>query len=1039
LPLLLSSPVNAFDQTEPLVGIRENTPGVHAIVNARIVVRPGEIIDRGTLVIRDGVIQAVGPGVEPPPDARIWDGEGLTLYPGLLDAHTHVGMGKRPSGRGGGEGPDRGAGRDAGGNAGREAGASHWNPLVHPERSAAQLFRYDEEEIDELRALGFTAALAIPSGGVFRGSSALVSLREGEANDLIIRDQVTQHVAFERTGWPNPTYPSSLMGSIALFRQTLLDAEWYIKIHRARERNGSEGRVPETNQALEALTSAVTKRMPVEIEVDDELTFLRTVRLGREFELDLRIRGSGHEYRRLAQIAETDVPVILPVDFPEPPEVEDPEEALSVSLRDLSHWEDAPGNPAALSEAGVRFVLTTDGLEKTKTFTERVRMAIDRGLDPDEALAALTVRPAVLLGVDGELGSLEKGKLAHVVVTDGDLFDEETEVVEVWVDGHRHEVADHPPVDPRGDWRLSLVLPDPEGGTRTLAWNLEIGGRRDRPNATFEVDDTKVRARKFEQERRRLVMVVPGGKLGFEGVLRLTGYAEEETMSGGGQLPDGAEFEWSATPIEKTEEEAAAGEAETRESAEEAGAEEEQAAEEAPPVPVLPAGAYGRPALPEQPPHLLVRDATLWTCGPQGRLEETDLLVERGKIREIGPDLEVPPGALVIEAAGKHVTPGLIDAHSHTGIYGGVNEGTQAVTSEVRIADVVDSDDIAFYRELAGGLTVANQLHGSANPIGGQNSVVKLRWGDPPADFGVPDALPGIKFALGENVKQSNWGNDYTTRYPQTRMGVEQIIRDRFRATLDYERRWKESQSSRRSGGLPPRRDLELEALAEILHGLRKIHCHSYRQDEILMLVRVAEDFGFEIGVFQHVLEGYKVAEVLAEHGAGASCFSDWWAYKFEVYDAIPYNGGLMHDVGVLTSFNSDSDELARRLNTEAAKAVKYGGLSEEEALKLVTINPARQLGIDHRAGSLEKGKDADFVIWSGHPLSTYTICEQTWIDGRRYFDRDEDLEMRERVASERARIIQKILSRGEKKKPNGKDGPDSGEESPSGEEVTGS
>jgi len=277
-------------------------------------------------------------------------------------------------------------------------------------------------------------------------------------------------------------------------------------------------------------------------------------------------------------------------------------------------------------------------------------------------------------------------------------------------------------------------------------------------------------------------------------------------------------------------------------------------------------------------------------------------------------------------------------------------------------------------------------------------------------------AIGGIKFALGENPKQSNWGEKYTTRYPQTRMGVEQIIRDEFTAAREYEKAMANAKSN--ATLIPPRRDLELETLVEILNKKRLIHSHCYRQDEIMMLLKVSDDFGFQVGTLQHILEGYKVADEMAKRGVGGSAFSDWWAYKFEVIDAIPYAGALMHNAGVLVSYNSDSNEMARRLNTEAAKAVKYGGLSEIEALKFVTINPAKQLRIDNRVGSLEVGKDADFVIWSGHPLSTYTICEQTWIDGRKYFDREEDAMMREDVQKKKAELVQKALK--SKKKGSG-------------------
>ncbi|MFP6691486.1 MAG: amidohydrolase, partial [Pirellulales bacterium] len=414
---------------------------------------------------------------------------------------------------------------------------------------------------------------------------------------------------------------------------------------------------------------------------------------------------------------------------------------------------------------------------------------------------------------------------------------------------------------------------------------------------------------------------------------------------------------------------------------------------------------------PPGPDSVLVRGATIWTCSEAGVLTEADLLFGAGKIIAVGRDLKVAKGTRVIDANGRHVTPGLIDCHSHMATDGGINESTQAVTAEVRIGDFIDAEDIAIYRQLAGGVTAANILHGSANPIGGQNQVVKLRWGFESEGLKFEGAPAGIKFALGENVKQSNWGEKYTTRYPQTRMGVVQIIRDTLQAARDYRRAhaaWRRTRS-----GLPPRVDLELEAIAEILEGRRWIHCHSYRQDEILALIRTLDDFGVTIGTFQHILEGYKVADAMRRHGATGSAFSDWWAYKIEVYDAIPYNGALMHRAGVNVSFNSDDRELARHLNQEAVKAVKYGGLPPEEALKFVTLNPAIQLRINKHVGSLEAGKHADLVVWSGNPLSNFTRCEQTWIDGRKYFDREDDVARRQRAAEMHRALVQKILVSG--------------------------
>lgn len=409
------------------------------------------------------------------------------------------------------------------------------------------------------------------------------------------------------------------------------------------------------------------------------------------------------------------------------------------------------------------------------------------------------------------------------------------------------------------------------------------------------------------------------------------------------------------------------------------------------------------------PPAIWVQDATIWTGGKKGVLTNADIIADDGKIGVIlAPPKNLSrsgPQPFVIYARGLHITPGLIDAHSHSAILGAVNESTLPSTAMVRIGDVVNSETRNIQDQLAGGLTTANLLHGSANPIGGQSQIIKLRDGASPEAMKFEDAPPGIKFALGENVKQSNWGEKFTTRFPQTRMGVPTFYRNRFTAAQQYLKEWRDF---KKIGGPPPRRDLELEALGEIIEGQRFIHCHSYRQDEILAFLRVMESFNVRVGTLQHALEGYKIADEIARHGAGVSCFADWWAYKFEVYDAIPYAGALLRERGVLVSFNSDSSDLARRLNTEAAKAVKFGGVPEEEALKFVTINPAKQLGIDKRVGSLEPGKDADFVVWSGNPLDSRSVVLQTWIDGKKYFDRDEARQRAAALQQERADLIAK-------------------------------
>jgi imidazolonepropionase-like amidohydrolase len=418
----------------------------------------------------------------------------------------------------------------------------------------------------------------------------------------------------------------------------------------------------------------------------------------------------------------------------------------------------------------------------------------------------------------------------------------------------------------------------------------------------------------------------------------------------------------------------------------------------------------------------LIRNATVLTI-TKGDLANTSVLVRGGRIAAIGPALEAPAGATVVDGTGKFLMPGIIDAHSHIAATGGINEGSLSVTSMVRIADVIDPDDIDIYRALAGGVTTVNVLHGSANAIGGLNAVLKLRWGKDAAGMLFAGAPPGIKFALGENPKRSNnpGGAGAAQRYPATRMGVMDVIREAFTQARDYQAAWKAHDRRVAAGEktlLPPRRDYTLEPLVEILEGKRLVHAHCYRADEILQLIRLAEEFGFRIATFQHVLEGYKVADEIAKHGAGASTFSDWWAFKVEAFEAIPYNAALMTERGVLVSINSDSAEEMRHLNQEAAKTVRWGGLSDNDALKLITINPAKQLGIDARVGSIEVGKDADLVLFDKHPLSVYAVPQTVWVDGQVAFDRQQDLAGRAARAAEKQALIDKAKKAGTQARP---------------------
>jgi imidazolonepropionase-like amidohydrolase len=972
------STVTVLAQTTPATGIRQNTPTIHAFINARIVQAPGKTVEGATLVIRDGVVSSVGTA-SVPQDARVWDMKGMTIYPGLIDAYTDYGLPK----------PSQVAqpGQQVSQSQPAETrGAAFWTDAVMAHQNAAELFSPDAKAAEKLRSQGFTTALVVPQKGNLKGTSTLVNLGDRKANDVILRNSIAHHISL--TVDPRrEIYPTSLMGVIALVRQTLLDTEWYQKALEAYRKRPSLQR-PETNESLAALKDVPRGAMPVVIETSDDLDFLRAQAIGREFGLNLIVLGSGYEYRLLQAIAATQCDVILPLNFPQTPSVQTPEEALEVSLADLRHWDEAPENPKRLQEAGVRFALTSALLKDKAMFLAQLRKAVQRGLTKDAALAALTTTPARIFGVESRLGSLEPGKLANFVIANGDLFTEKTEIREVWIDGRRYEVKPKPEVEPRGTW--SLALPGQTPGDTTL---LKIKGEPEALAGVFK-RKKEVKLSTVSLSTSRLMLSFPGDSIGYPGIVRMTAVVSTQRLEGSGEWPDGKSFFWSGTRVLPFVSEPDTAKQKTV----------------APALfpPVYPPGEFGRPTVPDQPAAILVQNTTVWTCGPEGRMENADVLFEKGKVKKVGRNISAPAGAIVIDGTGKQLTPGIIDAHSHMAETGDVNEASRAVSAEVRMADIIDGSDIDIYRALAGGTTEAHVLHGSANPIGGQCQLVKLRWGMLPEELKFEGAPPTIKFALGENVKQANWPEGDAKRYPQTRMGVEQTIRDEFRAALDYEKAWKRFEEDR--SGIPPRRSLELEAILEVLHGKLLVHCHAYRQDEILMMMRLAEEFGFRIRSFEHILEGYKVADVMAKHGAGGSTFSDWWGYKLEVYDAIPYNGMLMHDQGVLVSFNSDSDELSRRLNWDAAKAVRYGGLTEEEALKLVTINPARQLKVDSRVGSLEPGKDADFVIWSGSPLSVYSQCQQTWIDGRKYFDREEDRHLYEEGQRQRAVLVQKAL-----------------------------
>jgi N-acetylglucosamine-6-phosphate deacetylase len=987
------------------------------------------VIEKGTVLIEDGKILAVGEDVELPAHATEIDLSGSTVYPGFFDGYQPLDIEREEGDR----------------------GTAYWNTAIRPQLKVLDYIARDDELNDALRKQGITARLVAPRGAILQGRSVLLSTADQPPSLTLLRAGVSQHLRLTvPPGGGRGSYPNSPMGSVALARQAFYDASWYGKAWNAYKADPSLQR-PEKNTALEELKGYPGSGRLVIADGINELYSLRADRFAREFNLRLALLGSGLEYRRLEELRRTGRTVILPLKFPMPPNVGTAEVAMDASLRELMHWDLAPENPARLSRSGIPIAFTTHGLESSGAFLGALRKAISRGLSKIDALRALTTTPADLFGVSGELGTIEKGKLASIVVTDGDLFEKKTRITETWVAGERYRIVLPPLEDLRGRWDLRVssakpgrVLMEIAGTPEKLSGHFELPAKaEDKPaekknrKKKKKKDEAKEAGDKVQKSTlahlglsdARFSCVFSAKDFGGEGIAMLSAVLQQErdgstSLLGDVTWPDGRRSSLRGTRAPKNKSE------EKKETAKKKDGKKKEASRAASYEVNFPLGAYGRKAEPSQPALVVIREATVWSCTKRGVIEKADVLFGAGKILALGPKLKVPEGTIVIDGKGKHVTPGIIDCHSHIATDGGINESAQAVTAEVRIGDFINCDDINIYRQLAGGVTTSNILHGSANPIGGQNQVIKMRWGASDEAMKFRAAPQGIKFALGENVKQSNWGDKYTTRYPQTRMGVEQIFRDEFQSAREYRKRWSEWNAKR--SGLPPRRDLELDAIVEILQGRRLVHCHSYRQDEILALIRVLDDFDIRIATFQHILEGYKVADAMAKHGAMGSAFADWWAYKFEVYDAIPYNGTLMHQAGVVVSFNSDDAELGRRLNHEAAKATKYGGVPEAEALKFVTLNPARQLRIDKRVGSIRKGLDADLVIWSGHPLSIMSRCEQTWVDGRRYFDIEEDNQARRQVDERRAALIQKVLASEEKMLAPGKKIPEAADLWPS-------
>ena len=941
--------------TFPVNGVADPKSGCVAFTNATIVKDATTTINNGTLVIRDGRIVAVGTGVSIPADAVVMDCNGKFIYPSFVDAYSSYGM---PV-------PQRGAGgfdfRAPAQLTSNQKGAYGWNQALRTDIEGARVFTSDDAKAKPLRDAGFGTVGTHHPDGIARGTGIVATLANEKDNMVILKDKASAHYSFSK-GTSGQSYPQSLMGSIALLRQTFIDADWY------KSNPKDEG----VNLSLKYFNDQ--RSLPQFFDAGDKWQALRADKLGDEFGVQYVIKGGGNEYQRIEEMKATKATFILPLNFPAPMDVDDPAEMRFVGVDQLKHWELAPTNPAAFEKAGIPFCLTATDLASPGEFLANLRKAIEHGLSEKAAMEALTKTPATLLGVYDQVGSLETGKLANFVITSAPVFSEKATIHSNYIQGIKHVVKEDSWYDVKGSYALS-ILGTPQ---RDIKLELKDGGV-----ATFITKDTVTG--KYTYDGKMVKLSYPQGRGPNAVDVTMSGVAGDKEWNGQGIDEAGKYFNWKAVFEKGPDPKADSAKAKT-------------------PLALgkvtFPFLSYGSETMAKQET-LLIKNATVWTSDEKGKLEATDVLVKNGKIAAIGKGLS-DAGARVIDGTGKHLSPGIIDEHSHIAA-ASINEGGQSVTSEVRIQDNLNPEDINIYRQLSGGVTTSHILHGSANTIGGQTQLIKLRWGANAEGLKFEGADGFIKFALGENVKRSS-SSTGNTRFPDSRMGVEQVLNDAFGRAKEYE-------VLKKKGGAGFRRDLELEALLEIINKKRFITCHSYVQSEIVAMMRVADKYDFTLNTFTHILEGYKVADKMKEHGAAASTFSDWWNYKMEVVDAIPQNASIMQRVGLNVAINSDDAEMARRLNQEAAKSVKYGGMSEVDALKMVTINPAKMLHVDNKTGSIKEGKDADLVLWSDNPLSIYAKADYTIVDGTVFFDREMDKKLREANQSEKLRLMKKIAA----------------------------
>ena len=968
LCFIILSNLSAYSQIKsPVNGVPDNRQTIYAITGTTVHKSATEVISDAILLVKNGKIIGVGKDLKIPNDAVVVHYPSKHIYPAFIDVSTNYGLSSNKESNRGMQLMER-----------PDPGAISWNMAIHPEFRAIDGFRHKASDASAYRKMGFSTVCSIHKDGIIRGSGCVVSLADKPEAELILKNDGITGLSFQK-GNSSQEYPSSFAGSVALMRQSILDADWYKK-------NKSNNYF---NESYEAWNTS--RNLPALFETLHWQDVLKSIEIADEFKLNLLIEGNGDEYLIADEIKKSGAKLCIPINFPNALDLSDSEVEEKVSLSTLLHWEAAPANPAYLFKKGIAFAISASGITDEENLFTQLRKAHAAGLPSSEILKALTSVPAEILGVSNRTGTINVDYDASFIVCSDTLLHPQNRILENWANGQRLQLDAALQHDITGVY---------EGIIGQDSLKISIKGKSSSPELEGKMGDIKFKGKVSISGFNVQIKV---NKSEPE-IMQLRGILNrDKSMSGSGARENGNIINWEIKrigdlPVDTIKDEQLlvlhADSLNLR----------------------FPYTGFGYNQKPKEET-LIITNATIWTNETDG-IRSGSLLIENGKIVALGNESELrkrisdPNKLKIIDGTGKHVTPGIIDEHSHIALSRGVNEGTQNNTAEVRMGDALDATDVDMYRQLAGGVTTAQLLHGSSNPIGGQSAIIKFKWGEFGNNLLISNAPKHIKFALGENVKQSNWGNQKTVRFPQTRMGVEQVFYDAFQRAKEYKSArelWKSYSEKEKKNKAEPVRDLELEAISEILDGQRNITCHSYVQSEINMLMHVADSMHFKVNTFTHILEGFKVADKLKAHGANASTFSDWWAYKWEVNDAIPYNGALLNKMGIVTGFNSDDAEMGRRLNQEAAKAILYGGVTEEEALKFVTLNPAKMLKIDHRTGSLKPGKDADVVIWSDNPLSVYAKVEQTFVEGKRYFDVEEDKKLQELNRTDRLRIIQKM------------------------------